>query len=68
MSEGKVQTEEYQVSGDSLVAKVKELVHEGNIRGSGRANRGLLSAQLHQQCWVLLYVGRLTCPPLSCRP
>ena len=32
MSEGKVRIEEYQVSGDALVAKVKELVHEGNIR------------------------------------
>ena len=32
MSEEKVRTEEYHVSGDSLVAKVKELVHEGNIR------------------------------------
>jgi hypothetical protein len=32
MSEEKVRTEEYQVSGDSLVAKVKELVHEGNVR------------------------------------
>lgn len=32
MSEEKVRTEEYSVSGDSLLAKVKELVHEGNIR------------------------------------
>lgn len=32
MSEEKVRTEEFQVSGDMLVAKVKELVHEGNIR------------------------------------
>lgn len=32
MTEERVRTEEYQVSGDSLVAKVKELVHEGNIR------------------------------------
>lgn len=32
MSEEKVRTEEYQVSGDDLVHKVKELVHEGNIR------------------------------------
>jgi len=32
VSEGKVRIEEYQVSGDALVAKVKELVHEGNIR------------------------------------
>jgi hypothetical protein len=32
MSEREVRTEEYQVSGDALVAKVKELVHEGSIR------------------------------------
>lgn len=32
MSEEKVRTEEYQVDGDYLVRKVKELVHEGNIR------------------------------------
>jgi hypothetical protein len=32
MSEQKVRTEEFQVSGDRLVAKIKELVHEGNIR------------------------------------
>ena len=32
MSEETVRTEEYQVSGDDLVHKVKELVHEGNIR------------------------------------
>jgi hypothetical protein len=32
MTEEEVRTEEYQVSGESLVAKVKELVHEGNIR------------------------------------
>lgn len=32
MGEEKVRTEEYKVSGDDLVAKVKELVHEGNIR------------------------------------
>ncbi len=32
MSEEKVRTEEHKVSGDDLVAKVKELLHEGNIR------------------------------------
>jgi CBS domain-containing protein len=32
MSEEKVRTEEFQVSGDMLVSKIKELVHEGNIR------------------------------------
>ena len=32
MSEEKVTTEEYQVDGDDLLHKVKELVHEGNVR------------------------------------
>ncbi len=32
MSEEKVRTEEFRVDGDELLAKVKELVHEGNIR------------------------------------
>lgn len=32
MSEERVETKEYRVRGDSLVAKVKELIHQGNIR------------------------------------
>jgi hypothetical protein len=32
MSEEKTWTEEVKVAGESLVAKVKELVHEGNVR------------------------------------
>ncbi|MGD2253265.1 MAG: DUF4342 domain-containing protein [Anaerolineales bacterium] len=32
MSEEKVRTEEHQVDGEQLVAKIKELIHEGNIR------------------------------------
>ena len=32
MSEEKVRTEEFELSGDEVVAKVKELVREGNIR------------------------------------
>jgi hypothetical protein len=32
MSEENVRTDEYKVDGDYLVQKVKELVHEGNIR------------------------------------
>ena len=32
MSEERVQVDEYQVTGDDLLHKVKELVHEGNIR------------------------------------
>ena len=32
MNEEKVRTEEHRVTGDELLAKVKELVHEGNVR------------------------------------
>lgn len=32
MAEEKVRTEEFVVSGEGLLAKVKELVHEGNVR------------------------------------
>ncbi len=32
MSEERVRTEEFHVTGDALVARIKELVHEGNIR------------------------------------
>ncbi len=32
MSQEQIRTEEYQIDGDQLVAKVKELVHEGQIR------------------------------------
>ncbi len=40
MTEDEVRTEEYQVSGEGLVAKVKELVHEGNIRRITIKNEG----------------------------
>jgi len=32
MASEKVHTEEFQVSGDALLSKIKELLHEGNIR------------------------------------
>ena len=32
MSEEKVRVEEFVVSGDKVVARIKELLHEGNIR------------------------------------
>ena len=32
MTEEKIRVEEYKVSGDELVHKVKQIVHEGNIR------------------------------------
>ena len=32
MTEERVRVDEYQVTGDNLLGKIKELVHEGNIR------------------------------------
>ncbi len=32
MGEEKVRTEEFRVSGEGLLARCKELVHEGNVR------------------------------------
>ena len=32
MSEGKFTTEEFRVEGEKLITKIKELLHEGNIR------------------------------------
>ena len=32
MTEDATRAEEYTVTGDGLIAKIKELVHEGNIR------------------------------------
>lgn len=32
MTEENVRTEEFKVSGEKMVAKVKELIHEGNVR------------------------------------
>ncbi len=32
MSEERVRTEEFRVSGDEVIARIKDLVHQGNIR------------------------------------
>jgi len=32
MSETKFHTEEFSVNGDEILAKIKQLIHEGNIR------------------------------------
>jgi hypothetical protein len=32
MDEGQTRTDEYEVSGEMLVSKLRELIHEGNIR------------------------------------
>jgi len=49
MSEEKVRREEFKVSGEDLVDKIKELVHEGNIRRiliKGKDDRILLDIPL----------------------
>jgi len=63
MSEEQVRTEEFQVSGDVLVAKIKELVHEGNIRHIAIKNedgRTLVDIPL-----TLGVVGTLLVPQLA---
>jgi hypothetical protein len=63
MSEQKVRTEEFQVSGDMLVAKIKELVHEGNIRRviiKNEEGRTLIDVPL-----TLGVVGVLVAPQLA---
>ena len=32
MTQGKFRTEEFRVEGEKLIAKIKELIHEGNVR------------------------------------
>jgi hypothetical protein len=63
MSEEQVRTEEFQVSGDALVAKIKELVHEGNVRHITIKNedgRTLIDLPL-----TLGVVGTLLAPQLA---
>lgn len=63
MSEQNVRTEEFQVSGDMLIAKVKELVHEGNIRRVAIKNeegRTLIDVPL-----TLGVVGAMLAPQLA---
>ena len=62
-SEKKTHTEEFQVSGDKLVAKIKELVHEGNIRRitiQNEKGRVLIDIPL-----TLGVVGALLAPQLA---
>jgi hypothetical protein len=32
MSDARVRTEEFQVKGEAVISKIKEIVHEGNVR------------------------------------
>jgi hypothetical protein len=63
MSEEKVRTEEFQVDGDQLVGRIKELLHEGNIRRVSIRNeegRTLLDIPL-----TIGVVGALLLPQLA---
>lgn len=63
MSEEKVRTEEFEVSGELLVAKIKELVHEGNVRRiiiKSEEGKSLIDIPL-----TLGVVGALIAPQLA---
>ena len=59
----KVKTEEFQVNGDEIIAKIKELVHQGNIRRiilKNESGRTLIDVPL-----TLGVVGALLAPQLA---
>jgi hypothetical protein len=61
--ETKTKTKEFQVSGDKLVGKIKELLHEGNIRRVAIQNedgRELINVPLY-----VGVVGALLAPQLA---
>ncbi|MBL7161722.1 MAG: DUF4342 domain-containing protein [Anaerolineales bacterium] len=61
--ETKTRTEEFQVSGDKMVGKIKEVLHEGNIRRVAIQNedgRVLIDVPLY-----LGVVGALLAPQLA---
>jgi len=61
--EKKTRTEEFQVSGDKLISKIKEIVHQGNIRRVAIMNengRVLIDIPL-----TLGVVGALLAPQLA---
>lgn len=63
MSEEKIRTEEFQVSGELLLAKIKELVNEGNIRRviiKNEEGRSLIDVPL-----TIGVVGALLAPQLA---
>lgn len=63
MSDEKVKTEEFQVNGDEIIAKIKDLVHQGNIRRiilKNESGRTLIDVPL-----TLGVVGALLAPQLA---
>jgi len=63
MEDKKTRKEEFQVDGDKLIAKIKELVHEGNIRNiviKNEEGRVLIDIPL-----TIGVVGALVAPQLA---
>lgn len=63
MSDEKVRTEEFQVKGEEIVSKIKELLHEGNIRRviiKNESGRTLIDIPL-----TIGVVGALLVPQLA---
>jgi hypothetical protein len=63
MAEEKVRSEEFHVNGDEILKKIKELVHEGNIRRviiKNEEGRTLIDIPL-----TLGVVGALVAPQLA---
>lgn len=63
MDEEKNRTEEFQIDGEELIAKIKELVHEGNIRRISIRNeqgRTLIDVPL-----TIGVVGAIVAPQLA---
>ncbi|MBN1303601.1 MAG: DUF4342 domain-containing protein [Anaerolineales bacterium] len=63
MTETKNQTEEFSVNGEELLAKVKELIHEGNIRRVSIKNKE--GKTLIEFPVTLGVVGALLAPTLA---
>ncbi len=63
MAEEKVRTEEFEVKGEEIVSKIKEILHEGNIRRviiKNEAGRTLIDIPL-----TIGVVGVLLVPQLA---
>ncbi len=63
MSEEKFRTEEFRVNGEELLAKIKQLVHEGNIRRIIIKNKD--GAVLMELPLTFGVVGALLAPTLA---
>ena len=63
MNEGKFRTEEFKVNGEDLLGKIKQLVHEGNIRRIIIKNKD--GAVLMELPLTFGVVGALLAPSLA---